>query len=384
MKVNLREKKLKNGKRSLYLDFYPPIIVDGKKTRREFLRLYPHEKPKTEEERDFNKETRMLAESLRSKRQLDLQANPHDFVSPRRKAGDFTAFIRAYVESKKSLRASSRRSWNALASHFIAFTGGGCAFGDIDAALLERFRLYLLNCESHKCRLTDSDAAVRRTKDKPTLSSNTAKVYFERFLTVVKEAHQQRYLSGDPTTTAATIKPTTPAREFLTLDELKALAATPAKIPDALRRAALFSALTGLRLSDIENLTWANVRTGGGETSLHTTIIKTGERIVLPISGEAREILGEAGAGDQKAIKNLKYDGSTNVYIERWTQAAGIGRRITFHAFRRTYATGLLANGVDFHTISGMLGHSDLRQTQIYAKLLDEKKRAAANKISLK
>ncbi len=77
MKVNLREKKLKNGKRSLYLDFYPPIIFDGKQTRREFLSLYVYEKPKTEGERDFNKETRSLAENLRSKRQLDLQANPH-------------------------------------------------------------------------------------------------------------------------------------------------------------------------------------------------------------------------------------------------------------------------------------------------------------------
>ena len=51
MKVNLREKKLKNGKRSLYLDFYPPVIADGKQTRREFLSLYVYEKPKTELER---------------------------------------------------------------------------------------------------------------------------------------------------------------------------------------------------------------------------------------------------------------------------------------------------------------------------------------------
>ena len=97
MKVNLREKKLKNGKRSLYLDFYPPIISDGKQTRREFLSLYIYEKPKTEAERDFNKETRMLAETIRSKRQLDLQANPHNFISPRRKNADFLDFFRKLV-----------------------------------------------------------------------------------------------------------------------------------------------------------------------------------------------------------------------------------------------------------------------------------------------
>ncbi len=72
MKVTLREKKLINGKRSLYLDFYPPVIADGKRTRREFLRLYVYEKLRTEAERDFNRETRLLAENLRSKRQLYL------------------------------------------------------------------------------------------------------------------------------------------------------------------------------------------------------------------------------------------------------------------------------------------------------------------------
>ncbi len=55
MKVNLREKKLKNARRSFYLDFYPPVISDGKRTRREFLTLYIFEKPKIELERDHNR-----------------------------------------------------------------------------------------------------------------------------------------------------------------------------------------------------------------------------------------------------------------------------------------------------------------------------------------
>lgn len=68
IKVFLREKKLKHGKRGLYLDFYPPIIVDGERTRREHLRLYTYEKPKTETEREHNKETKMLGENIRSQR----------------------------------------------------------------------------------------------------------------------------------------------------------------------------------------------------------------------------------------------------------------------------------------------------------------------------
>ena len=58
IKVTLRQKKLKDGKLSLYLDFYPPIINDkGKKTRREFLKMSILEKPKTQLEKHEKKET---------------------------------------------------------------------------------------------------------------------------------------------------------------------------------------------------------------------------------------------------------------------------------------------------------------------------------------
>jgi site-specific recombinase XerD len=117
---------------------------------------------------------------------------------------------------------------------------------------------------------------------------------------------------------------------------------------------------------------------------LYLKIKKTGEHLILPVSSEAREFLGEADEANEKVFKSLKYDGMTNIYIERWTKAAGINRKITFHAFRRTYATGLITGGVDFYTVQKMLGHSDIRQTQIYANLVDEKKREAANKITLR
>lgn len=72
MKVTLREKRLLHGKKSFYLDFYPPIIdaTTGKPTRREFLSLYIFERPKNDLERLHNKETRMLGASICAQRQL--------------------------------------------------------------------------------------------------------------------------------------------------------------------------------------------------------------------------------------------------------------------------------------------------------------------------
>ncbi len=79
VKVFLREKKLKHGKRGLYLDFYPPIVVDGKQTRREHLKLYIYERAKTE--KNHNKEIKMLGENIRSQRRIELITDTYGFIS---------------------------------------------------------------------------------------------------------------------------------------------------------------------------------------------------------------------------------------------------------------------------------------------------------------
>lgn len=74
IEVFLRDKKLKHGKKGLYLDFYPPVMnhENGQQTRREHLRLYIHEKPRLESEKDHNRETKILAENIRARRQIEL------------------------------------------------------------------------------------------------------------------------------------------------------------------------------------------------------------------------------------------------------------------------------------------------------------------------
>ena len=62
---------------------------------------------------------------------------------------------------------------------------------------------------------------------------------------------------------------------------------------------------------------------------------------------------------------------------------AGITKNITFHCARHTYATLQLTLGTDIYTVSKLLGHKELRTTQIYAKVIDDKKKEAANKIKL-
>ena len=72
MKVTLRKKKIAKGRTSLYLDFYPAITVSGKKSRREFLKIYTYDKPKTSTEKDHNKTAMISAEKIRGERELQL------------------------------------------------------------------------------------------------------------------------------------------------------------------------------------------------------------------------------------------------------------------------------------------------------------------------
>ena len=365
IKVFLREKKLKHGKKGLYLDFYPPIIhpQTAKPTRREHLRLYLYERPKAETEKNHNKETKLLGENIRAQRQLEFQAGIYGFVTVRNKQKSLIDFFQSIADDKKQASKSNYESYVSILKHLKTFAGDVCAFGDVSETFCTDFKDHLL---------TESG-----------ISNNTASAYFDKFKYVIRLAFKQKMLSDNPARNIKSIKLEETQREFLTLDGLQKLAACPFPEFDDLRRASLFSALTGLRFSDIEKLTWQEVqRSAENGDHIRFTQKKTKDTETLPISEDARELLGEAGRPEEKVFLKLNY--SQCVYLPIWTKRAGIERKITFHSFRHTHATIQLSLGTDIYTVSKLLGHRNVKTTQIYAKIIDETKRQAVNKIKLK
>ena len=364
IKVFLREKKLKHGKNGLYLDFYPPIVhpETKKQTRREHLRLYVYEKPKTDLEREHNKETRMLGANIRSQRQLEFQAGVYGFVSAQNKKKDFLTYFEKIAESKLQGSKSNYENWLSVLKYLKDFAGENCKFGDLNEAFCQNFKDFLLSRER--------------------ISQNTASGYYDKFKVAVRQAFDEKMLSENPARRMKSIKLTETQREFLTLEELQTLAGTPFQYED-LRRASLFSVLTGLRYSDIEKLLWSEIQ-HSIEQGFYIRFRqkKTKGAETLPISTDAFELLGERGLPDEKVFKDLLYWQCS--FINDWTTKAGINRKITFHSFRHTYATLQLTLGTDIYTVSKLLGHKNLQTTQIYAKVIDERKREAANKIKLK
>lgn len=104
----------------------------------------------------------------------------------------------------------------------------------------------------------------------------------------------------------------------------------------------------------------------------------------LPISEQAVELMGPRGKYGEYVFPKLSRDPLYRKALREWVYDAGIQKHISFHCFRHSFATNQLTAGTDITTVSKMLGHSDLKTTMIYAKVVDNVKREAADRVKLK
>lgn len=242
-------------------------------------------------------------------------------------------------------------------------------FAQIDMHLIESFRDFLLK-------------APRGGNKSGTISQNTASTYFTLFKAALHQAFIDSYFDVDIAAKVRGISGVESRREYLTIEELNKLAATPCEYP-MLKKAAFFSALTGLRHSDIRKMTWKELSVEGDHYRINFTQRKTGGVEYMPISEQAYLICGEPAEPDRLVFEGLQDPSWINRPVKKWIEAAGIKKHITFHCFRHSYATNQLTEGTDLYTVSKMLGHTNIRTTQIYAKVVDSKKEEAAQAIKL-
>ena len=167
---------------------------------------------------------------------------------------------------------------------------------------------------------------------------------------------------------------------YLTVEEIKKLSNTHCSHP-VIKRAFLFSCLTGIRKGDISRLTWSDVQTQGQFTRIIFRQEKTDNVEYLDINSQASALLGERGLSDEKIFKGFTNPMTISKILTSWVKEAGIKKKITFHCARHTFAVMMLDLGTDIYTVSKLLGHKKLTTTQIYAKVLDKNKQQAVNKI---
>ena len=361
VKVTLREKKISKGRRSLYLDFYPAIKhpVTGKETRRDFLGLYIYEKPKSPFETQENKTNRALAENIRSDRHTEIQNGTYGFQNDTKRKTSFLDFFEKLVQ-KKYTSEGNYGNWKSAYLYLCDYFEHGLTMGELDEYKIEDYKEFLLSRD---------------------LAQNTKHTYFNKLKATLKEAYKKGFIPKNYGSMVDNIKAAETKREFVTLEELKVLANTECD-NEIVKTAFLFSALTGLRFSDIEKLKWEDLQ-GNDEKGyfIRYQQKKTKAEETLDIPKSAYALLGERKANDRKIFTNLKYSAWTNLRLKEWVLRAGISKRITFHCARHSFAVIQLDLGTDLYTLSKLLGHKEMRTTQIYAKVLDKNKKKAMNKL---
>ena len=371
MKVHIRQRKQsKAGSISLFLEIYKGTTTtpEGKvKNLRdyEYLNLYLIDKPKTPIEKQGNKDTLQLAESIRAKRELEIKNGLYGFANEFKQSTNFIDYFTGLMEKRKQ-SGGNYGNWNSTLKHLIKFAGTKVSFREIDQTFCENFRDYLKN--------------TAKTKSGQPLSSASVSSYFNKFRACLKEAVRKKIILSNPAIDVVNVRVIENKREYLTIDELKASVKAECRY-DVLKRAFLFSCLTGLRWSDINNLKWSELQNTNEGWRITFNQQKTKGLQYLDISEQARGYLGEQGNPDERVFTGLKYSSYMNVELTKWMMRAGITKDITFHCARHTFAVLQLTLGTEIYTLSKLLGHSELKTTQIYAKIVDEKKREAVNKI---
>lgn len=342
MSVKLRKRKLLNGEYSFYLDIY----VNGKR-RCESLNLT------LGKDRAKNKEYQDLAESIRSKTELDIKHNQYGLIPTYKSKGNFLTYFKNLADTKPK----SERAWSGAYLHLNDFTKGVVTFREIDERWLEDFKSYLLKVKSLK-------------------SQNSAHTYFTKIVAALNQAVRDKIILTNPSRNIKKIGNRETQRVHLTASEVQKLFDTECK-NEEVKRAFLFACYTGLRFSDVKNLTWGNIK----NNTIEYRQQKTDSVEYLPLNNTALLLLRKNNVLGLPSMNVFKLPLISNIdkLLGKWGEKAEIGKKISFHVSRHTFATMSLTQGARIEVVSKLLGHKKLSTTQIYAKIVDEKKREAVD-----
>ena len=222
------------------------------------------------------------------------------------------------------------------------------------------------------------------------VANNHAMKMIQKFRTIYQTAIDNGWVQKNP---FASIKIhfDNVDRGFLSKQELVAIIQKPmtSKRLDQVRDVFVFCCFCGLAYCDVAELTEENLVEGDdGKVWLRTRRLKTDTSVDVPLLEIPLMILqkykGKLTAGKLLPVPSNQ---KCNDYLKEIAAICGIDKELTFHLARHTFATTVtLSNGVPIETVSKMLGHRNIRTTQIYAKVIHDKvatdMEALANKIN--
>ncbi|GAC1312073.1 MAG: site-specific integrase [Mucilaginibacter sp.] len=258
------------------------------------------------------------------------------------------------------------RTFKSSLKHITAYVKAKYGLEDIsirkvDQPFIKNYDSFL-RTKHHKCTPISADKYVKHLKKVILLSLGN------RWITENPFMHYK-----------STAKPS--PRTFLTNDELSIIIKKEFAVErlKQVRDIFVFCCYTGLAYVDVQKLKPTEIGIGDdGKQWIFTSRHKTNTPVHLPLLPEAAYIIGQYKHHPICVCKSIVLPVFTNQrmnsYLKEVADLCGIKKWLTFHMARHTFATTItLSNGVPIETVSKMLGHSTIKTTQHYAKVLDSK-----------
>lgn len=351
MSVNLRKRKNKDGTTSLVLDIYH----NG--TRHfEFLKELKLCKATTPIDREKNSENLALAKKIATQKAQELESTNYQILSLSKDKVDFLQYLDAYTENyKKNDLRNMKGAVNKFKLYLKDRNIKSLTSKQVNESLILGYKEYL----------------EEKSKGEGAAS------YFARFKKILKQAVRDKLFIANPAADVTIKKGDSFNKDILTSEEIQILA--KAKCPNEdVKRAFLFSCLTGLRFVDVNALKWQSIDLSNQLLSLMQS--KTSKKVTVKIHQSAVAILGQPGHKEHKVF-NLPSHTACLKDLKKWLEKAEIEKHITWHCARHSFGTNLIFYGADVNTASNLLGHASLKYTQRYTHVVKSLKEKAIDNL---
>jgi site-specific recombinase XerD len=267
----------------------------------------------------------------------------------------FTDYILSYLNEHKSrLRLESWWSYKSQVTKLLKFKKKIC-FADITEKFINDYQHYMLHTLCN--------------------NENTVSKSLRSLRTFVNVSMRYGYIKSNPFK-YLTIKKVDGKRDFLTAEELNKLnqAYFSGKIADGKKKEILqyflFSCYTGLRYSDLRSLKTNSI----DGTNLKINMHKTGYLVSVPLTQKASQLIPAQINLKSEFVFRVYCNKVTNRILKQIGQQYGIQKKVTCHVARHTFATISITLGIPIEVVSKLLGHTNLKTTQVYAKIVDSVK----------
>lgn len=283
-----------------------------------------------------------------------------------------------YNEDYEKLYKAGMRSWGSLRRY-------RCVYRHLQEFLQSRYHVNDISLkELTPAFITDFEAFLRTDKH---LCENSLSVYMLPLRTMVFRAIDNGWLTRDPFHDYKVPKVET-TRGFLTKEEIHLLmnAELKRKTMQLIRDLYLFCCFTGLSFADLKNLKEEHIQTFFDDSEwIMIDRQKTGVRSTIKLLDYPKSIMEKYRGlcADGRIFPVPCYSDCRGILL-RVAKRCGITKHLTWHMSRHTMATEIcLTNGVPIETVSSILGHKNIKTTQIYAKITKEKLNKDMDKLSL-